>query len=212
MNKKVVIIIIVIVVAGASFLIGMNINKLFVDSELIGQDRAIEIALEHAGVSAEDASRVNARLTFDDGIRIYDVEFRVGSAEFWHEIVARTGEIHDFGSEGVGSVGNSNNQNPQGADESTPATDNENNQTGSNDSSQNEATESGPINRDRAIEIALAHAGVAAADASRVNARLTRDDGIQIFDVEFRAIGMEYWYEIVVATGAIHDFGSEIDD
>ena len=45
----------------------------------IGADRAKEIALDHAGVSASKATFVRAHLDYEDGRRVYDVEFYSGS-------------------------------------------------------------------------------------------------------------------------------------
>ena len=48
----------------------------------IGADRAKEIALDHAGVSASKATFVRAHLDYEDGRRVYDVEFYSGSKEY----------------------------------------------------------------------------------------------------------------------------------
>ena len=67
----------------------------------IGADRAKEIALDHAGVSASKATFVRAHLDYEDGRRVYDVEFYSGSKEYDYEIDAATGEIlsYDFDAE-----------------------------------------------------------------------------------------------------------------
>lgn len=50
---------------------------------------------------------------------------------------------------------------------------------------------------------ALAHAGVAEADAGRVRCELDEDDGRRIYEIEFRAGGVEYEYEIDAVSGAV---------
>ena len=67
----------------------------------IGADRAKEIALDHAGVSASKATFVRAHLDYEDGRRVYDVEFYSGSKEYDYEIDAATGDIlsYDFDAE-----------------------------------------------------------------------------------------------------------------
>ena len=67
----------------------------------IGTEKAKSIALNHAGVSASDAVIVHAKLDYDDGRRVYEVEFYSGSSEYDYEIDAASGEIlsYDFDAE-----------------------------------------------------------------------------------------------------------------
>ncbi len=67
----------------------------------IGQDKAKEIALDHAGVSASDAVVLYAKLDYDDGRRVYEVEFYAGNKEYDYEIDAATGAVvsYDFDAE-----------------------------------------------------------------------------------------------------------------
>lgn len=62
-------------------------------SQLISPEEAQAIALEHAGVKAEDAVGLHTVLQIDDGRQEYDVEFRVGHLEYEYEIDAVTGQI-----------------------------------------------------------------------------------------------------------------------
>ncbi len=55
----------------------------------------------------------------------------------------------------------------------------------------------------KAKEIALAHAGVSPSDASFIRAELDRDDGVQVYEIEFTAGTTEYDYEVDAQTGAI---------
>ena len=62
----------------------------------IGAEKAKEIALNHAGVSASSAVFLHAKLDYDDGRRVYEVEFYSGSREFDYEIDAASGEILSY--------------------------------------------------------------------------------------------------------------------
>lgn len=62
-------------------------------AQLISPEDAQNIALEHAGVRAEDAVGVHTVLDIDNGRQEYDVEFRVGHLEYEYEIDALTGTI-----------------------------------------------------------------------------------------------------------------------
>ena len=65
-------------------------------SEGITEAEAQAIALEHAGLTEADVSRLEVRKDFDDGRQEYDVEFHVDRLEYEYEIDAVTGKILSF--------------------------------------------------------------------------------------------------------------------
>lgn len=69
--------------------------------EDIGVEKAKEIALEKAGVKAEDTLFINAHLDRDDRRVEYDVEFVSGNTEYEVSVDAVTGAINEFSSENV---------------------------------------------------------------------------------------------------------------
>ena len=68
------------------------------------------------------------------------------------------------------------------------------------------------ITLEKAKEIALSHAGVASANAFEMEGKLDWDDGMSIYEIEFKAGGYEYSYEVDAATGSIVEFDKEWDD
>ena len=66
------------------------------DTNYISADKAQSIALQHAGVSASDATFKKAHLDRDDGIYVYELEFVSGDLEYDYEIHATTGAILDW--------------------------------------------------------------------------------------------------------------------
>ena len=68
------------------------------------------------------------------------------------------------------------------------------------------------IGEDAAKEIALTHAGVAAADCTELKVELDTDDAVVHYDVDFKAGGMEQDYDIDSTTGDILQSNSEADD
>mgnify|MGYP000866298119 CR=1 FL=1 len=69
--------------------------------EDIGVEKAKEIALDKAGVKAEDTLFINAHLDRDDGRVEYDVEFQSGHTEYEVSVDAVTGAINEFSSEDI---------------------------------------------------------------------------------------------------------------
>lgn len=62
----------------------------------IGAEKAKEIALQHAGVSASNAVFVKAEREYDDGRLTYDVDFYAGNKEYDYEILAADGTILSY--------------------------------------------------------------------------------------------------------------------
>lgn len=157
----------------------------------ISLEKAKEIALDHAGVKATDATFVKAKSDYEDGRAVFEIEFVVSSGntikEYDYEIAASDGSIisYDYDIEG----------------DSTPTAI----QAGS---SQNTSE----ISLEKAKEIALSHAGIASANAFEMEGKLDWDDGMSIYEIEFKAGGYEYSYEVDAATGSIVEFDKEWDD
>ena len=62
----------------------------------ISVDKAKSIALKHAGYSASKATFKKAKLDYDDGRVVYEIEFYVGNDEYNYEIDAKSGKIIDY--------------------------------------------------------------------------------------------------------------------
>ena len=73
-------------------------------------------------------------------------------------------------------------------------------------------TASGDIGHAKAKSIALNHAGVSESKAYDMEIELDEEDGMLVYEVEFKSGGMEYSYEINAATGAILKHEAELDD
>ena len=152
----------------------------------IGVEKAKEIAMSHAGVSAGSVSFVKAKLDTEDGVKVYDIEFYSGNVEYDYEINAATGAIVSFDQD----IENY-------AIPTQPA------------AAPTQAAASG-ISADRAKQIALSHAGVSGASFTKVE--LDTDDGVRVYEIEFKVGNVEYDYDIDASSGAILSSSSEIDD
>lgn len=70
---------------------------------------------------------------------------------------------------------------------------------------------SGDIGYAKAKSVALNHAGVSEGKAYDMDIELDDEDGTLVYEIEFKFGGMEYSYEINVATGAILKHEAELD-
>ena len=151
-------------------------------SSYIGEAKAKEIALQHAGLSSAQASFLRTHLDWEDGRPVYEVEFYSGNTEYDYEIDAQTGTIrsYDFDIENyvIPSTG---------------------------------CSTEGLIGESRAKEIALQHAGLSSNQVTFILAKLDWDDGRRVYDVEFYSGNKEYDYEIDATSGAVlsYDFDAE---
>ena len=67
----------------------------FADGQ-ITLDQAKQIALDYVGVSAYEATFTKAYQDWEDGGRVYEIEFWVGSTEYEMNVNVRTGRVTDF--------------------------------------------------------------------------------------------------------------------
>ncbi len=156
-------------------------NQTNTADDTISVETAKEKALAVAGVSASAATFTKAKLDYDDGISVYDIEFYISGYEYDYEINAKTGAVRSKDIEAIGTA-------------SQP---------------QNGGTAS-YIGIEKAKSIALTHAGVS--DVTYTKAKMDRDDGQVVYEIEFRKDGMEYDYTIRATDGFILEYDSEWDD
>lgn len=153
-------------------------------------EKAKQIALADAGVSAADAKFIKAKADYDDGVKVFDIEFISGSREYEYEINAASGKITDKDVESVKTR-------PQTVKESTTSA---------------AAEQKGDfIGVDSAKQKALSHAGLNSADVRFTKVKFDKDDGISVYEIEFISGRYEYEYEINAETGKIIDWDKEID-
>lgn len=159
-------------------------NTVTVDStSYIGEDKAMSIALEHAGLTAEELLFSYAKLDMDDGVWVYDVEFYANNKEYDYEIDALSGTIlsYDFDMENTFNPNNLQNN-------------------------QSTAPASG-VSIDAAKQIALEQVPGATDDNIRIYTDY--DDGRMTYEGKIIYNTMEYEFEIDAATGNITEWDAE---
>lgn len=166
----------------------------------ISMEQAQETALDAANIDAADADVSSATLSEVAGVTCYKVEFTSGDYTYAYSINAENGEVLEASYRDKNAAPTDSTQTDTTASgvTTTPA------QTAPNTN-----TSTGAVDEAKAQEIALAHAGVKAADATITKSKLDYDDGRQIYEIEWYANGAKYDYEIAVATGEIIDSSYE---
>ncbi|MCC8183022.1 MAG: PepSY domain-containing protein, partial [Clostridiales bacterium] len=147
-------------------------------SGLIGEDAGKAAALTGAGLAASEGTGLRVQLDVEDGVTIYEVEFYQGGNEYDYDVNAATGAIISKSVE------------PDDHAQSTGSTG-------------GTADASGLIGKTAAQEIALEAAGLAESEVTGLTVKQDKEDGITVYEVEFRNGTTEYDYEINAATGTI---------
>ena len=148
-------------------------------SAAVDEEQAKAIALKDASVSENDVTFMQVKADVEKGVDVFDVEFIAGDTEYDYEIIASSGEIRSKDRD-IEAVPDK------------PA-----------------SSEIAAITQDDALKIALDDAGLKQADVTVTELNNEVDDGIELYNVEFTANGMEYDYEIRASDGTILESDSE---
>lgn len=188
----------------------------------IGLAKAKSIALNDAGLQEKNVSFVKAKIDFDNGMKVYDVEFYSNGKEYDYEIHAVSGRILEK------DMDIENYTIPKKATKPAPPVNpsvtapsqvpgqvpgqvsTPNNNVQSNNTPNVSAKASG-IGIEKAKLIAFRHAGLNAGSVRFIKAHSDMENGRLVYDVEFYSQNKEYSYEIDAATGRILDYDVDYD-
>lgn len=169
-------------------------------AQMISIDAAQTAALKKANIEAENADISSTTIDEVAGVTCYKVEFTSGDYTYAYSINAENGEVLEA---------NCRDKNAAPADSTQPDTTASGATTTPAQTTPSTNTSTGAVDEAKAQEIALAHAGIKAADATITQSKLDYDDGRQVYELEWYANGAKYDYEIAVATGEIVNSGYE---
>ena len=172
---------------GSTFVAKSKVSKSYKAAKKITADEAKRIALAHAKLAEKDVTFVKVELELEDNNRYeYDVDFYSRNVEYDYEIDAVSGAILSADRDIENYV-----------IPTQPSTAAANSQTSE-------------ISVERAKQIALSHAGVGSAKFKK--AKLDYENGVKVYDIEFKVGNLEYEYDINVSNGAIISNSVEVDD
>ena len=173
-------------VGGEAIAVAKKANKAN-KTKKISADKAKKIALGDAKLAEKDVTFVKVELELEDNRLVYDVEFYSGNVEYDYDIDAVSGAIVSADKDIENYV--------------IPA------QPSTEAPTKAQASE---ISVEKAKQIALSHAGVGSARFTK--AKIDYENGIKVYEIEFKVGNMEYEYDINVVNGAIVSSSAEIDD
>ena len=170
---------------GSSFVAKSKVSKSYKATKKITADEAKRIALTHAKLAEKDVTFVKVELE-DNNRCEYDIDFYSGNVEYDYEIDTVSGAIL------------------------STDRDIENYVIPTQPSTATANTQTSEISVERAKQIALSHAGVGSARFKK--AKLDYENGVRVYEIEFKVGNLEYEYDINVSNGAIVSSSVEVDD
>ena len=168
----------------------------------IGKAAAAYAAEQYAGTTALDSVTAEVDSELDESPAHYEVELHTAWGEFEYLVDAYTGKVIS-GQKDLPSTVSARNDTVKPSQPISPP---------AQSSQPAQPSGSADIGHAKAKSIAMNHAGVSENEAYDMDIELDDEDGILVYEVEFKSGNMEYDYEINAATGAILKHESELDD
>lgn len=149
----------------------------------IGNDKALELALENSGFSADQLSYIDVAMSYSGGHVSYEVEFYHQRNKYEYDFDAMTGELLEWEKEWK--------------NEELFAIEME-------ELERSKSVEG--IGEEKALEAAYLHSGVNPEDVIYAEAVPTYEEGMEFYDVDFRTEEYEYEYHIDAASGEVIEY------
>ena len=198
----------------------------------IGAEEAKRLALQACGLTADAVDQISTDMTTQEGRDRYQVELTASSGQYCYQVDALTGEValiwtrdaapeagaaegaDPASPEAVSTVPDPVSTAPEAPAPSLeggalPAAPPPSAQAGP--PAQTAPPASGTIGVEAAKAAALAHAGIDGAAAAFLQSELDWEDGRAVYEIDFRADGREYEYEIDGASGTVLSWSVEED-
>lgn len=208
------------------------------ENESIGSEAALNIALNDAGISKNEAKTYSSVFEREHGKYIFDVDFKANGYEYDYYIDASTGEIlkrdaerdapyqkptakpTEKPTETTTAKAENLPQTTKPApkeqttaaapsDETKPANENKPSKPKKETTSKAKKASSDYIGLNAAKKIALQRAGVSSGDVKFTKAKMDYDDGICVYEIDFIKGNTEYDFEINATTGKIREYDKE---
>ena len=204
----------------------VRVNAGINENQTIGMDKGVNIALQDAGFKSEEVTNLTAHYDTEDGISVYEVSFVAGEYKYEYVVKASNGKIieadRDELADSVSKSSDATNT-EKGSSEKSEQTQTQTSETAttaetetksniSENSSSSGSASSNYIGVDKAKSVALSDAGLSAASVTFTKAKLDREDGVRVYEIEFFTQDKEYEYEISATDGTIRSKDIERND
>ena len=179
-----------------------------VQAQPIGLEAAKAVALEDAGLSASAVSFTTTGLDRQGDTEYYAIDFTSGESSYEYDIDAISGRVIECRiSQGTALAAQTGTQPQASAQPKTTAS------PGSSQNSSAQTQSSGElIGEQAARDAALEHAGLTESQVTFLKTKLDREDGRQVYEVEFYTEDYrEYDYEIDALAGEVYSYDYDVE-
>ena len=145
-------------------------------------EEAKVIALKKAGLKESEVTFTKAKLDYDDGKAVYDIDFKTDEEKYDAEVDAKSGDVIEWEVETIKSAVKVNN-----------------------------VTSKTEITVEKAKKIALDKAGLKESEVTFTKAKLDYDDGKAVYEIEFVKDRTEYEAEVNAVDGTIIEWNVDRD-
>ena len=168
----------------------------------IGKEQALTIAYSHAKADSAQVKLDEIEFDTDNGIVIYEIEFKAGTTKYEYEINAITGEITNYSIELDDDNNDQNGNKDDNQDKNDQDDDDDDDDVDVDD---NDDKKDAPpyIGRGNAKKAAYAHSNVKVNQVKNIETDFDYDNGKAIYEIEFETSDAEYEYVIEAKTGLI---------
>ena len=157
-------------------------------ADLLTESEAKAVALKHAGVKESNVFDLQAELDRENGKLVYDISFETNEFEFDYDIDAQSGAV-------LQSEKERQDDRPSSKKSTTTAK--------STTTVKTTKATAARITKEQAKAAALKHAGVKAADAFDIHVELDRENGVEIYEIDFETAEYEYDYHVLAKNGKV---------
>ena len=163
-------------------------------SNAISEETARNFAFVDAGVLPEEAEVLRTEFDFEKGRFVYEIDFTANGVKYEYTVDSSSGDILGKETEKIPGSVTIKPTEAAGTSESSPA----------------HTADEKLITIEEAKRIAIQQAGISASEVSFSKTKLEREDGRQVYEVEFYVAGKaKYEYVIDAVTGAVIEEGFE---
>ena len=203
LNSKVIAIMVaaVVIVAGGGTAIALAATANTPKNPELSEQEAKAAVFSHAGITEDDVISLRIDKGSENGLQVYEIEFKTAKKSYDYDIVRSSGEIlhssYDvLGSQNIQENAGTGNTSSQIEASTAPSEESTSSETSKSPVTPSQTAPAGnntssAITKDQAKSVALKDAGVAESDTQFIWVKEDYDDGRAVYDVEFFANGTE---------------------
>ncbi len=171
-------------------------------SQYISAEQAQALALQYAGVGAEQATKIDVDFDVENGLVTYEVEIDTATQEFEVELNAIDGS----------HIKTETDNNDDDHDDMDDNDDMDDDNDDDNDDDDNDDDAVFTLTKEQAVAIAMQSVGATEANTILLDVEQNEDDNRAEYEVEFQVGNTKYTIDVDATTGQILETETDVED